>query len=299
MARKGRNISGWLVIDKPRGMTSTSVVNRVRWAFSARKAGHSGTLDPDATGVLPVALGEATKTIPYVVDALKTYRFTIRFGLATTTDDAVGEVVAVSDERPTDDGIRAALDLFVGDIMQVPPKFSAVRVAGRRAYSLAREGQDPAVKARPLRVESLLMLDRPDQDHATLEMTCGKGGYVRAVARDLGVTLKCHAHVVDLRRICAGPFDLHHGICLAEILRLAETPSLDARLRPLEEGLAGLQRLECTPEGAARLRNGAPGAVRPARLAYGTVAWAVFGQTPVAVGVYRGGELHPSRVFNV
>ena len=160
--KKGRDISGWLVVDKPAGMTSTAVVNKVRWAFDARKAGHAGTLDPEATGILAVALGEATKTVPYITDALKAYRFTIRFGAATNTDDAEGEVIATSDKRPSDDEISAALRAFTGDIMQVPPQFSAVKIDGERAYKRARDGETMDIAARPLFVESLLLIDRPD-----------------------------------------------------------------------------------------------------------------------------------------
>ena len=296
--RKGRDISGWLVVDKPAGLTSTAVVNKVRWALGARKAGHAGTLDPEATGVLAVALGEATKTVPYITDALKAYRFTVRLGQATNTDDAEGEVIAESDARPGDDEIRAALPQFEGDILQVPPKFSAVKIDGQRAYKLAREDEEFEIAARPLYVESLEMVGRPDADHVTLEMVCGKGGYVRAIARDLGEALGCHGHVRELRRIWSGPFDAEDGVSMELIEELAQTPELDDYIRPLEEGLADLPELRCTPEGAARLRNGNPGMVLTADVEYGDEAWASFEGKAVAVGIYRAGELHPSRVFN-
>ncbi|MBL3566131.1 tRNA pseudouridine(55) synthase TruB, partial [Rhodovulum sulfidophilum] len=211
-SRKGRDISGWLVVDKPEGLTSTAVVNKVRWAFNAKKAGHAGTLDPAATGVLAVALGEATKTVPFVTDALKAYRFTMRFGAVTNTDDAEGEVIATSEKRPSDDEIHAALPAFIGDIEQVPPQFSAVKIDGERAYALARAGEEVEIAARPLYVESLEMVERPDADHAVLEMICGKGGYVRSIARDLGQALGCHGHVVSLRRVWAGPFEIEDGV---------------------------------------------------------------------------------------
>ncbi|WP_212523024.1 tRNA pseudouridine(55) synthase TruB [Actibacterium sp. MT2.3-13A] len=297
-SRKGRDISGWLVVDKPAGLTSTAVVNKVRWALGAKKAGHAGTLDPEATGVLAVALGEATKTVPYITDALKAYRFTVRLGQATNTDDAEGEVIAESDARPGDDEIRAALPQFVGDILQVPPKFSAVKIDGQRAYKLAREDEEFEIAARPLYVESLEMIARPDADHVTLEMVCGKGGYVRAIARDLGEALGCHGHVRELRRIWSGPFDAEDGVSMALIEELARTPELDDYIRPLEEGLADLPELRCTPEGAARLRNGNPGMVLTSDVEYGDEAWASFEGKAVAVGIYRAGELHPSRVFN-
>ena len=297
MARKGRDISGWLVIDKPAGPTSTAVVNKVRWALGAKKAGHAGTLDPDATGVLAVAIGEATKTVPYITDALKAYTFTMRLGVATNTDDAAGEVIASSDKRPSDDEIRAALGQFVGDIMQVPPKFSAVKIDGERAYKLARDGEDVTLSSRPLWVEELIMADRPDPDHVMLEMTCGKGGYVRSIARDLGQVLGCCGHVVSLRRIWSGPFDVSDGITLEQVEEMARTPELDTYLRPLEQGLSDLPELRCTPEGAARLRNGNAGMVLVSDLEYGDECWASLDGKAVAVGIYKAGELHPSRVF--
>ncbi|MEM9523066.1 MAG: tRNA pseudouridine(55) synthase TruB, partial [Pseudomonadota bacterium] len=254
--RKGRNVSGWLVIDKPAGMTSNAVVNEVRRAMNARKAGHAGTLDPQATGVLAVALGEATKTAPYVTDALKAYEFTIRLGQARSTDDAEGEVIAESDFRPTDDALRSALPAFEGEIMQVPPKFSAIKIGGRRAYELARKGELLKIAARPLWVKELQMLVRPDPDHVVLRLICGKGGYVRAVARDLGAALGCHGHVCALRRIWSGPFRAEDGLSMRRIRMLARTRALDSSLKPLELGLAALPELHTTAEGAARLRNG-------------------------------------------
>ena len=295
--RKGRDISGWLVVDKPAGITSTSVVNKVRWALEAKKAGHAGTLDPEATGVLAVALGEATKTVPYITDALKAYRFTVRLGQATNTDDTEGEVIATSDARPSDEEIIAALPQFLGDIMQVPPKFSAVKIDGQRAYKLARDGEDVELAARPLWVEELLLVDRPDADHVTLEMTCGKGGYVRSIARDLGASLGCHGHVRELRRVWSGPFDVENGLPLERIEELARTPELDEFIQPLEIGLDDLPELKCTPEGAAKLRNGNPGMVLAATVEYGDEAWASLDGQAVAVGTYKAGELHPSRVF--
>ena len=295
--RKGRDISGWLVVDKPAGMTSTAVVNKVRWAMDAKKAGHAGTLDPEATGVLAVALGEATKTVPYITDALKAYTFTVRLGQSTNTDDAEGEVIAESDARPSDDDIKQALAPFLGDIMQVPPKFSAVKIDGQRAYKLARDGEDVELSARPLWVEELVLVDRPDEDHVVLEMTCGKGGYVRSIARDLGAALGCHGHVKELRRIWSGPFEAEDGLSIEQIDEMAKTEALDAYLHPLETGLADLPELKCTPEGATRLRNGNPGMVLASDAEYGDEAWASLDGKAVAVGIYKSGELHPSRVF--
>ncbi len=297
--KKGRDISGWLVVDKPAGITSTGVVNKVRWAFDAKKAGHAGTLDPQATGVLAIAFGEATKTIPYITDALKAYQFTIRLGQSTNTDDAEGEVISESETRPTDENISAALPRFIGDIMQVPPKFSAVKIDGERAYKLARDGEDIEIAARPLFVETLAMTARPDADHVTLEMICGKGGYVRSVARDLGQTLGCFAHVTTLRRIWSGPFEVDTAVSLQHIESLAKSTELDGLLRPLEQGLEALPELIASAEGAARLRNGNPGLVLTSEAEYGDEAWASYQGKAVAVGIYKSGELHPSRVFNL
>ncbi|GGB89719.1 tRNA pseudouridine synthase B [Marivita lacus] len=295
--RKGRDISGWLVVDKPAGLTSTAVVNKVRWAFDAKKAGHAGTLDPDATGVLAVALGEATKTVPYITDALKAYEFTVRFGQATRTDDAEGDVIATSDLRPTDDEIKEALHKFVGDILQVPPQFSAVMIDGERAYKRARDGEEMDIAARPLFVDELTLLDRPDADHAVLMLVCGKGGYVRSVARDLGEALGCLGHVLRLRRVWSGPFDAEDGLTLDQIDAMARTAELDSYLRPLEQGLVDLPELTCTPEAAVKLRNGNPAMVIASGVEYGDECWVSCGGVPVAVGQYKSGEVHPSRVF--
>jgi tRNA pseudouridine55 synthase len=295
--KKGRAISGWLVVDKPAGVTSTAVVNKVKWALSAQKAGHAGTLDPDATGVLAVALGEATKTIPYITDALKCYRFRVSFGAQTDTDDASGQVLATRASRPSDAEVEAALAAFRGDIQQVPPQYSAVKVDGERAYDLAREGEVMDLAARSLWVDRLVVIGRPDADHVDLEMVCGKGGYVRSIARDLGAALGCLGHVEWLRRTWSGPFTADRGVTMAEIELEARTEALDARLLPLELGLQDLPAFPATPEGAARLRNGNPGQVI-GHADWGTEGWASLNGQAVAVGHYRGGELHPTRVFN-
>ncbi|WP_370283847.1 tRNA pseudouridine(55) synthase TruB [Pseudooceanicola sp.] len=297
--KKGRDISGWLVVDKPAGLTSTAVVNKVKWAFEANKAGHAGTLDPDATGVLAVALGEATKTVPYITDALKCYEFTVRLGQATNTDDAEGEVTGESDLRPSEDEIKEALQGFVGEIMQVPPKFSAVKIDGERAYKRARDDEEFEIAARPLWVESLILMDRPDADHVVLEMVCGKGGYVRSIARDLGEKLGCLGHVLKLRRVWSGPFEAAEGMTFEQIEALARTPELDERLLPVEAGLQDLTEVKATDAGATRLRNGNPGQVIAHDVEFGEEVWASHDGKPVAVGQYRGGELHPSRVFNL
>lgn len=297
--KKGRAVSGWVIVDKPAGIGSTDVVNKVKWAFQAQKAGHAGTLDPDATGVLAVALGEATKTVPYVTDSLKSYHFRVVFGTATSTDDASGAVLETRAERPSDAAIAEALGAFRGQIMQVPPQVSAVKVDGERAYDLAREGIEMDLAARGLWVERLEFLGRPDADHVDLEMVCGKGGYVRSVARDLGAALGCLGHVGWLRREWSGPFEAAGAVTLAQIEALARTDAIDTLLVPVERGLADVPELVATPEGAARMRNGNPGMVFASDVQWGDLAWASHLGQPVAVGHYKAGELHPVRVFNL
>jgi tRNA pseudouridine55 synthase len=288
---KGRKVDGWVVLDKPAGISSAAAVNRVKWAFQAQKAGHSGTLDPAATGVLAIALGEATKTIPVLEDVQKAYRFVVRWGQATNTDDAEGEVIATSDSRPDADAIRAALTGFVGDIQQVPPQYSAVKVGGERAYALARAGEAVELASRPLRVESLVLVDQPDTDHAVLEMVCGKGGYVRAIARDLGAVLGCLGHVVTLRRLWTGPFSLDQAHGLERFQD--RSPDLDGLLLPVKAALGGLVELTCSNAEAALLKNG-----RAVRLGGREGdAWVSCGGEPVAIGVVLGGEFRPGRVF--
>ena len=294
--RKGRDISGWLIVDKPAGLTSTAVVNKIRWAFDAKKAGHAGTLDPEATGLLAVALGEATKTIPYITDATKAYEFTVNLGSATNTDDAEGEIIATSDQRPSDTEIVQGLQDFVGEIMQVPPQFSAVKINGQRAYKLARAGEEVEITARPLLVEELILTDRPTLDTADLEMTCGKGGYVRAIARDLGKNLGCYGHVAHLRRVWSGPFDLEHAVTLEQIEPFAKTLEIDQFLRPLEVGLTDLPQGTTNAEGAAKLRNGNP-AICFTKAGYGDEIWVSYEGKAQAIGHYKSGEIHPARVI--
>ena len=257
--RKGRDVHGWLVIDKPAGIGSTDVVTRVRRALDARKAGHAGTLDPAATGVLAVALGEATKCVPYLQDAAKTYAFAVRFGAATDTDDAEGEVIGRTDTVPDEAAVRAALPALTGEIMQVPPRYSAVKVDGARAYALAREGEAVDLAPRPLTVHSLT-LDRMEGDTAHLAMTCGKGGYVRSVARDLGPLTGSLAHCLRLRRTRSGPFAADDGLTL-DALGAMVPDEIEARLLPPQAALS-LPEVRATEAGAARFRNGNPGQCR-------------------------------------
>jgi tRNA pseudouridine55 synthase len=279
-------------------VTSIRALAKARWAFRAGKAGHAGTLDPLATGVLAIAFGEATKTVALAQDGLKTYRFTIRLGQATATDDAEGEVIAASDHRPTDAEIVAALPAYTGDIEQVPPQFSAVKVAGERAYDLAREGVALDLAARPLRVESLRLIARPDPDHAELELVCGKGGYVRSIARDLGRDLNCHAHVTMLRRLASGGFTLTRAISF-EMLDEIRHRGGSEHLLPVSTGLDDIPALAVSAAAAARLRQGQAVPVPAIDLEYGDIAWASLDGLPVAIGTVKAGLLHPDRVFNL
>ncbi len=292
-----RRIDGWLLIDKPAGITSTAVVNKVKWAFSAKKAGHAGTLDPEATGLLAIALGEATKTIPYVTSGMKAYTFIVRLGQATNTDDIEGQVIASSDLRPSNEEIISALLPFIGDIKQIPPQFSAVKVDGQRAYKLARGGEELDLASRNLFVESLKFLKRIDPDYVELELICGKGGYVRSIARDLGEALGCYAHVKILRRTWSCSLNVKDAINFETLEKLAKSPILDDFLHPIELGLADLPELKCRPEEVVKLRNGNPAMVLASNLDYGEEAWVSCNGEPLAIGVYKAGEIHPSRVF--
>jgi tRNA pseudouridine55 synthase len=242
--KKGRKIDGWLILDKPAGITSTQAVNKVKRALDAQKAGHGGTLDPLATGLLPIALGAATKTVPYVMDSTKIYHFTIRFGEARDTDDAEGAVVATSDTRPTDEQIRAALPQFRGTIMQVPPSFSAIKVEGERAYDLARAGAPPELPPRPAQVDRFELIGRPDADTAEFEVQSGTGVYMRALARDLSRACGTVGHIVVLRRLRVGPFLENMAVTLDKFLDPEHTPATLAEfLRPLSTALDDIPAL--------------------------------------------------------
>lgn len=294
--RKGRDISGWLVVNKPSGPSSTDIVNRIRYLLNAKKAGHAGTLDPAATGILIIGFGEATKVIPHITDALKAYRFTVSFGVTTNTDDAEGEVIATSSSRPSDADIEEALHSFRGEISQIPPKFSAVKIDGQRAYALARAGEDIVLEPRPLWVEELDVLERPDDDHLVLQMVCGKGGYVRSIARDLGAALGCYGHVLSLRRLWSGPFD--EAQALNFDMKDTELEEIEAHLLPLEHGLQHLPQQACSQIAATRLSNGNPAEVLSSGGAeFGETAWASHQGRAIAIGTYRAGMLHPARVF--
>ena len=293
--KKGKPVHGWLIIDKPVGAGSTQMVSKARWAFEAQKAGHAGTLDPLASGVLAIAFGEATKTVPYVMDGPKRYRFTVRWGEATATDDREGEVIAQSDARPDTAQIEQALGPFRGDILQVPPLISAVKVDGQRAYHLARAGEMPELAARPLRVDRLELVDTPDADHAVFDMICGKGGYVRSIARDLGEALGCHGHVSALRRTATGPFSEEDAIDPVRLDAVRAGEDFVA-LIPVAAALEALPRVDVAEEGALRIRHGNPAQVF-CNLAYGNECWAAFGEEPIAIGLFKAGYFHAKRVL--
>jgi tRNA pseudouridine55 synthase len=309
--RKGASVHGWVVIDKPQGVTSTQVVGIVRRVFDAQKAGHAGTLDPMATGVLAVALGEATKTVPYAMDARKTYRFTARWGEARDSDDAEGAVTGTSDKRPTRAEIEAAIPRLVGAIRQTPPVYSAIKVDGERAYDLARDGETVVLEPRTVLIHSVRLLAEPDADHAEFEMVCGKGAYVRAWVRDLALELGTLGHVSQLRRLAIGSFTADRAIGLDTLKGFMHSPAAFEHLKPLSTALDGIPALAVTGQDAVRLKSGNPILVRPrefARIAESAHAGddlqglTVFLSTgegePVALAAFAEGELRPFRVFN-
>ena len=302
--KRGRPVHGWLVLNKPLDMTSTEAVNIVKRLFDARKVGHGGTLDPLATGVLPIAFGEATKTVQFVMDSPKTYRFTVRWGEERSTDDAEGEVVDTSAARPAREDIEALLPVFTGEIMQVPPTFSAIKVKGERAYDLARDGEAVQLKPRPVMIYDLRLIDMPDADTAVFEARTGKGAYVRALARDLGRELGCLGHVSALERSAVGPFTLKDAITLEKLEELrhkdADRTALDAVLLPLATALDDIPALAVDQQQAARIASGQAVLLRGAEapVAQDTVLVTWKGR-PVALGTVEAGMLKPKRVFNL
>ncbi len=289
-------VNGWINLDKPVGVTSTQAVAHLKYLFNAKKVGHAGTLDPLASGVLPIAFGEATKTVPIVQDGTKAYQFTVRWGEETDTDDAEGQIVARSDRRPSVDEIEAALPAFVGVITQTPPTFSAIRIAGERAYDLARGGETFEIAPRQIVVHRLTLV-HADRDEARFEAECGKGAYVRALARDLGRALGCHGHVVLLRRTRVGPFFADQG---ASLDALRDNPAdAAAALLSIEAGLAELPRLALDRNGAAILRRGQKLLLRGADAPLEGPVYAACLGAPIAFGVVEGGYFVSTRVFNL
>jgi tRNA pseudouridine55 synthase len=296
--KKGKAVHGWLILDKPAGMTSTQAVGLVRRRFDARKAGHAGTLDPLATGILPIALGEATKTVPYAVAGRKRYRFTVRWGVETDTDDTEGRAVTCSQVRPGRAAIEALLPRYIGDVLQTPPAFSAVKIAGARAYDLARSGAAVELEPRRVHIDALSLIDVPDHDRAVFEAQCGKGTYVRALARDMGRALGCFGHLIELRRTCVGAFDEAQAVTV-QALEDADQEGLHRLLLPVEAVLVELAVLNVGQTDAARLLNGQKVLIRGRDApAHAGDAYAVCKGNLIAVGRLEMGEMRPIRVFN-
>ncbi len=305
MKKRGQPVHGWVVFDKPLGMTSTQAVGKIRRLFDAEKAGHGGTLDPLATGLLPIALGEATKTAQWAMDGRKVYRFEVTWGAERTTDDMEGAITTQSELRPTKESIESILIEFQGEILQAPPAFSAIKIDGERAYDLARAGEKVDMVERPVSIEKLVLVHCPDVDHAVFEVTCGKGTYVRSLARDIGRTLGCFGHVSALRRAVVGPFGENDMIPLAELESLCQKAaagegSLADALLPVETALDDIPALAVTRADAARLHRGQAVLLRgrDAPNSSGTVYVTVAGRL-LALAEIGNGELIPKRVFNL
>ena len=305
--KKGEIVNGWVCLDKPFGMGSTEAVSKVRRLFDAQKAGHAGTLDPLASGILPIALGEATKTVPFMMEAQKVYRFTINWGISTDSLDREGEITGRSDVRPDIEAVRAALPAFVGEIDQIPPQFSAIKVDGQRAYDLAREGTDFELASRRVTIHEAAVSDAPDPDHVELVIRTGKGVYVRSLARDLAAALGAEGHVSALRRERVGPFSTENAVSLDFLTDLVHRDAASEGLLPVATALDDIPELAVTDQDAFSLRQGRPIVLLPgqvetlkSRLRDGSRTVSAFqGQTLVALGQLRAGRLEPDRVFNL
>ena len=304
--RRGEPVHGWVAFDKPVGMTSTQAVAAVRRAANAEKAGHGGTLDPLASGMLPIALGEATKTVQWAMAGAKTYRMTVRWGEATATDDAEGEVIERSDRRPDEAAIRAALPDFTGEIMQVPSTYSAILVDGKRAYDLARAGETVELAARPIRIDSFVLVDCPDADHAVFDVQCGKGAYMRSLGRDLAKALATVGHLSALRRLTVGRFTVDHAISVDMLAEFGHIRRLSEHLLPVETPLDDIPALALTEAEAIRLRHGQ--SVRPPcpadrasidQLGNGSIVSVSASGKLVALAETDDGLLRPVRVLNL
>lgn len=305
--KRGLEINGWICLDKPLEMGSTDAVTRVRRLFDARKAGHAGTLDPLASGILPIALGEATKTVPFMVEARKTYRFTVNWGISTDSLDREGEIVARSGVRPDREAVEAALTAFVGEIDQIPPQFSAIRVDGQRAYDLAREGTEFELAARKVMIHEAFVSDAPDADHVEIVIRTGKGVYVRSLARDLARALGAEGHVSALRREQVGPFRTENAVTLDSLEEMVHRGAALEGLLPVSTALDDIPELAVTEQDALSLRQGRPIVLLPRQvetlkdhLRDGSRTVSAFqGQTLVALGQLRAGRFEPDRVFNL
>jgi tRNA pseudouridine55 synthase len=302
--KRGEPVHGWVVLDKPLGMTSTQAVGKIRKLFNAQKAGHGGTLDPMATGLLPIALGEATKTVSYAMSGRKVYRFTVAWGEERSTGDLEGEVTRTATARPSAAEIKAILPGFTGEIMQMPPAYSAIKVAGRRAYDLARAGAEVTLTARPVMIEALWLTDLPDQDHATFEVTCGKGTYIRSLARDMGGALGCFGHISALRRVAVGGFTEAQMIPLEKLEDIShKAPGEIAKegvLYPIETVLDGIPALAVDGGQAQRLKQGQSVLLRGANAPIACEAVLVTcGEKPLGIAAIEQGSLKPKRLFNL
>lgn len=303
--RKGNPVSGWINLDKPLGLTSTQAIGKLRRLFSPQKIGHAGTLDPLASGILPIAMGEATKTIPYIQDAQKTYEFTVQWGQQRSTDDAEGEVIATSDHRPSLEDITNALPAFIGEIEQTPPQFSAIKIDGQRAYDLARAGQEVTIKSRRVTIKSLEIIDTAP-DTLSLRMVCGKGTYVRSLARDLALKLGTKGYVSALRRTAVGTFNEKTAISLAILEEMGNSAALDEALLPIESALDDILALSITQQETAALRNGRALSFvsnadfhRLEGAEDGAEILAIYNEKPVAILRRDKATLKPVRVFNI
>lgn len=302
---KGRPISGWLILDKPLDFGSTEAVSKIKWLFNAQKAGHAGTLDPLASGMLPIALGDATKTVPYVMDGRKIYEFTVTWGEERSTDDLEGEVVSSSEARPDEQAIRDLLGKYTGTIFQTPPQFSAIKIGGERAYDLAREGETVEIPAREVEIYRLTLLGVTEQDEAHFEVECGKGTYVRALARDMGRDLGCYGHISELRRTMVAPFAEDTMVPLAKLIEFEAVEDRDERLAALDaylidtaEALSSLPQLVISDDQAHRLKMGNPILLRGRDApADHPEAYAMARGKLVAIGEIGQGEFRPKRVF--
>ena len=304
--RSGKPINGWVILDKPVDITSTAAVGAVRRIFDAQKAGHAGTLDPLATGVLPIALGEATKTLPYVVDTEKRYQFLLRWGVATSTDDREGDIIETCERRPSEAEIRDMLPQFIGEIMQVPPIYSAIKVNGQRAYDLARDGEEVELDARPIFIDAFDLVGIEDADHAVFTVVSGKGAYMRGLARDLAGALGTVGHIASLRRNAVGPFQETDAISLDELGLFGQNLAASGGLRPVETPLDDIPALALTEQEANRLRNGqAVSLIRKTDLERisafedGETVLAMATGKPVALTRYTAGEVRPVRVLHI
>jgi tRNA pseudouridine55 synthase len=304
--KKGNPVHGWLILDKPSGISSAQAVSAVRRVFAAQKAGHSGTLDPLATGILPIALGEATKTVPYVMDTDKAYDFVIRWGESRTTDDKEGDVLETSDVRPDASDIEAALGAFIGDIQQTPPQYSAIKLAGERAYDIARSGEEVALQPRVVTIHQFELVEMVDRDHARFHVESGKGAYMRALARDLAIAVGSVGHIDDLRRLRVGPFTEDDAISLDSLTALVDNPAAFEHLRPVETALDDIPALALMGPEANTLRNGqgvpvfrAADRSRFGDLREGDTVYATEAGVPVAIARIEEGLIRPVRVLNL